>query len=211
MSVAGQTIGRKFARLVTNVVVGRPRLWRFFRALMRKQFDTLAPIWDELRSPDAFAPHMAALDAVDPQPRTVLDLGTGTGSAALAVATRFPNAQVVGADLSEQMIEHARRRIPPGAEGRIRFEVADASRLPYDDGAFDLVSLANMIPFFDELARVVAADGHVLVSFSGGAATPIYVPPERLRHELSSRGFSDFADFEAGSGTALLARKRDRS
>jgi ubiquinone/menaquinone biosynthesis C-methylase UbiE len=211
MSVVGQTIGRKFARLVTNIVVGRPRLWRLFRALMRKQFDSLAPVWDEMRSPDAFAPHIAALDAIDPPPRTVLDLGTGTGSAALAIATRFPNAQVVGADLSERMIEHAQRRIPAGDEGRIRFEVADASQLPYDDDAFDLVSLANMIPFFDGLARVVAPGGHVLVSFSGGDSTPIYVPPERLRHELSSRGFSDFADFEAGSGTALLARKRVRS
>jgi ubiquinone/menaquinone biosynthesis C-methylase UbiE len=211
MSVAGQTIGRKFARLVTNIVVGRPPLWRVFRALMRKQFDTLAPVWDELRSPDAFAPHIAALDAIDPPPRAVLDLGTGTGSAALAIATRFPNTQVVGADLSERMIEHARLRIPPGDEGRIRFEVADASQLPYEDDAFDLVSLANMIPFFEELARVVAPGGYVLVSFSGGPATPIYVPSERLRQELSSRGFSDFADFEAGSGTALLARKRDRS
>ena len=211
MSVVGQTIGRKFARLVTNVVVGRPRLWRVFRSLMRKQFDTLAPVWDEMRSPDAFAPHIAALDAIDPPPRTVLDLGTGTGSAALAIASRFPNAQVVGADLSERMIEHARRRIPAGDEDRIRFELADASQLPYEDGAFDLVSLANMIPFFDELARVVATGGYVLTSFSGGPSTPIYVPPGRLRQEFSSRGFSDFADFEAGSGTALLARKRDRS
>jgi ubiquinone/menaquinone biosynthesis C-methylase UbiE len=211
MSVAGQTIGRKFARLVTNVVVGRPRLWRVFRALMRRQFDTLAPMWDEMRSPDAFAPHIAALDAINPPPSTVLDLGTGTGSAALAIASRFPNAQVVGADLSARMVEHARRRIPAGDEDRIRFELADASELPYDDGAFDLVSLANMIPFFDELARVVAPGGYVLLSFSGGPATPIYVRPERLRHELSSRGFSDFADFEAGSGTALLARRGNRS
>jgi ubiquinone/menaquinone biosynthesis C-methylase UbiE len=209
--VAGQTIGRKFARLVTNVVVGRPRLWRVFRALMRKQFDALAPVWDEMRSPDAFAPHIAALDSIDPPPKTILDLGTGTGSAALAMAQRFPDAQVLGADLSERMIERARQRIPAEDEGRIRFEVADASRLPYGDGAFELVSLANMIPFFDELARVVASGGHVLLSFSGGPATPIYVPTGRLRQELSSRGFSDFADFEAGTGTALLARKSDRS
>ncbi len=186
-------------------------LWRAFRPLMRKQFDLLAPRWDEMRSADAFAPHIAALDAIEPPPKRVLDLGTGTGSAALAIARRFPHAEVVGADLSEQMIEHARRRIPAGDEQRIRFELADASRLPYPDQSFDLVSLANMIPFFDELARVVAPGGHVLLSFSGGAGTPIYVPSERLRSELSSRGFADFADFEAGTGTAFLARKRDRS
>jgi len=68
-----------------------------------------------------------------------------------------------------------------------------------------------MIPFFDELARVVAPGGHVLFGFSAGPETPIWVPPERLREELGARGFTDFADFEAGGGTALLARLADRS
>jgi hypothetical protein len=64
-----------------------------------------------------------------------------------------------------------------------------------------------MIPFFDELARIVAPGGHVAVTFSAGAETPIYVQPERLRTGLARRGFSEFADFRAGNGTALLARK----
>ena len=65
-----------------------------------------------------------------------------------------------------------------------------------------------MIPFFDELARVIAPDGHLVVAFTGGSGTPIYVPPERLRHELGRRGFAEFAEVSAGRGTALLARKR---
>jgi len=141
----------------------------------------------------------------------VLDVGTGPGRVPRLIAQRCPSLIVEGIDLSEQMIARARARIPAGGEARIRFEVADASRLPYDDEAFDLVSLANMIPFFDELARVVAPGGHVLLSFSGGPSTPIYVRPETLRRELAARGFTDFADFEAGSGTALLAHKRDPS
>jgi hypothetical protein len=48
----------------------------------------------------------------------------------------------------------------------------------------------------------------LIVAFSGGAGTPIYVRPERLRAELTRRGFSDFADFSTDPGTALLARKR---
>jgi hypothetical protein len=63
-----------------------------------------------------------------------------------------------------------------------------------------------MIPFFDELARVLAPGGHVVVSFSRGAETPIYVPHERLRRELARRGFTEFADFSAGPATALRAR-----
>jgi hypothetical protein len=64
-----------------------------------------------------------------------------------------------------------------------------------------------MIPFFDELVRVVARPGFVVFSFSRGAQTPIYVPPETLRRELGARGFDEFAEFAAGDATALLARK----
>src|SRR5207302_10879050 len=156
------------------------------------------------------APLEAALAAVEPTPKRALDLGTGTGAGARTIAARFPEADIVGVDLSARMLAEAQRALPPELAPRVRFEVADASSLPFEDGAFDLVTLANMIPFFDELARVLAPGGSVVFAFSGGAETPIYVPPERLRGELEHRGFTDFAAFETGRGTAFLARKPDR-
>jgi ubiquinone/menaquinone biosynthesis C-methylase UbiE len=202
------TLGQRFARLATDVAVRWPRLWRLFRPFIRREFDRIAPEWAELRSADAFEPLEAALAALVEPPRRVLDLGTGTGQAAFVVATRFPESEVVGADLSQEMIAQARSATPPQLDGRVRFELADAAALPYDDLAFDLVTLANMIPFFDELARVTAAGGSLVFSFSAGPETPIYVPPERLRSELERRGFADFAEFSGGRGTSLLARKR---
>ncbi len=199
--------GQRFARLVTDAVVRRPALWRLFRRGLRAQFDRLAPVWDDMRSPDAFAPVEAALGSLATAPKHVLDLGTGTGRVAQIVAGRFRDADVVGADISEQMIDQARRKLPPELADRVRFEVADASRLPFADGEFDLVTLANMIPFFDELARVVASGGHVLFSFSIGPDTPIWVPPERLERELSRRGFAEFASFSEGKGTAFVGRR----
>ena len=117
---------------------------------------------------------------------------------------------MIGVDLSERMIEVARRNVTPELGGRVRFEQADTARLPFDDGSFELVSLANMIPFFAELAHVTAPGGWAVFSFSAGPETPIWVPPERLRAELEPLGYSDFADFQAGGGTALLARKEGR-
>lgn len=160
-----------------------------------------------MRDPTHLAPYEAALAAVDPAPSSALDLGTGTGQGAFAIARRFPDAQVVGVDLADAMLAEARRKTPPELAEHVRFENGDASALPFPDASFDLVAHANMIPFFDELARVVAPGGCVVFSFSAGPETPIWVPPERLRRELMARGFSEFADFAAAGGTALLARK----
>ena len=179
---------------------------------MRFQFDRLAPQWDSLRSSDtAYAPYEAALEQVEPPPRRALDLGTGTGGAAFAIAGRFPQAEVIGVDLAKRMIELARGKLTDELRGRVRFEVADAARLPYADLSFDLVGLSNMIPFFDELDRVLAPGGFLIVAFSGGAGTPIYVPTDRLKAELAKRGFADFAEFSTDPGTALLARKGARA
>ena len=105
------------------------------------------------------------------------------------------------------MLIEARRKTPPELEGRVQFDEADAERLPYPDEWFDLVTLANMIPFFDELDRVVAPGGWVVFGWSAGPQTPIYVPPEVLSRELRGRGYTDLSEFAAGNGTAFVARK----
>ena len=105
------------------------------------------------------------------------------------------------------MIEEAGRRLPAELADRVSFQVADASALPFADGAFDLVLLLNMIPFFAELARVTAPGGAVAIVHGSGPSTPIWTPPETLREKLAPWGFGNFEELAAGSGTALLARK----
>jgi ubiquinone/menaquinone biosynthesis C-methylase UbiE len=205
--VIGATLGRRFARLATNAVLAKQQLWRLLRAPIRRQFHGLAGEWDSILGEDHLESYEAALGAIPIPPRRALDVGTGTGAGALAIAHRFPGAEVVGVDLASAMVDEARRKIPVALEDRVSFETADASKLPFGDASFDLVAHANMIPFFDEVARLVAPGGYVLFSFSGGAQTPIYVPPERLRRELAARSFAEFVELTGGRGTSLLARK----
>jgi SAM-dependent methyltransferase len=201
---------QRFARLATDLAVRRPALWRLLRRPLRFQFDKLAPRWDELGTSRRLAGIDSALELVPEPPGRVLDVGTGTGDAALAIARRWPDAEVVGVDLSLRMVEEARRKTPPELAGRVRFAQADAAALPFPDASFDLVTFANAIPFFDELARILAPGGHAAFGASGGAGTPIYVPPERLREELGARGFEQFRETSAGAATGFLARRADR-
>ena len=198
---------RRFARFVTDAVVAQPAIWRFIRPLFRRQWDRLAPSWEGTRQSDTFDPYLAGLDALPEPPIRALDVGTGTGGGALEIAARFPQAEVLGVDFSAQMVARAVSKVNPSFAGRVSFRQADAASLPFHDGEFDLVAHNNMIPFFDEIARVLRPGGHALFAFTSGEETPIYVRPERLRAQLERRGFSDFAHLKQGRGSALVARK----
>jgi SAM-dependent methyltransferase len=202
-------LGRRFARVATRAVVARPGLWGLFRGPLRLLFDRLAPVWEVRRGPEALAPLEAALERLEHAPRRALDLGTGTGKAARLLARRFPEAEVTGVDLAPAMVAEARRLLPAELAGRVRFEVADASALPFEDGAFELVVLLNMIPFFAELARVTAPGGTLVVASFSGPATPIYTPWATLGERLTAVGFGAFEEVRAGEGDAFLARRAD--
>lgn len=210
MSELLERAGRRFARFATDAVVARPWLWRFFRRPVRAQFERLAPSWERRRDGDTLTTLKAALDRLDEGPRRILDVGTGTGIAARGLARRYPDAEVVGVDLSPGMIEVARGLLPKELEPRLRFEVADASRLSFGPGEFDLVVLLNMIPFFDELARVSAPEGALVFAFSGGPQTPMYTATDRLRKGLAPHGFDELDEVEEAGGTAVLARRSGR-
>ncbi len=201
-----ERLGRWFARFATERVVAHPGLWRVFRGPVRWQFDRLATYWDRRRGPESLVPLAAALERIEP-PVRVLDLGTGTGKAARLAAERFPAATVVGVDLAPGMVAEAGALLPPELAGRVRFETGDASELRFADGVFDLVILLNMIPFFPELARVTASGGAIVLAFSSGPRTPIYVPPDTVRRGLRPFGFSEAEELAAGAGTAMIVRR----
>jgi ubiquinone/menaquinone biosynthesis C-methylase UbiE len=204
------SFGQRYARFATNVVTRVPGAWVLFRRPVASMFDRLAREWDATRAdPSRMRAIRAALEAIgEPPPARVLDIGTGTGAAARVSAELWPAAQIVGVDVSSGMIEEARRLASCERE---QYQVADSAHLPFADASFDAVSLNNMIPFYDELARVTAPGGHVAIAFSLGDRTPIFVPPARVVAELERRGFAHVASFEQAPGISLLAKKADRS
>lgn len=71
-----------------------------------------------------------------PDEARVLDVGTGPGRIARALADRHPRWSVDGVDLDAAMIAYARER---DLSSSVSFTVGDVADLPYPDGSFDLV------------------------------------------------------------------------
>lgn len=100
----------------------------------------------------------------DWEPKKILDVATGTGDLALEMQKACPEAEVTGSDFCEEMLVHAKRR------GVRETLVADGLALPFEDGSFDVATVAfglrNMGSWdggLKELHRVVRPGGHVLV------------------------------------------------
>jgi ubiquinone/menaquinone biosynthesis C-methylase UbiE len=72
--------------------------------------------------------------------RRVVDLGCGTGTIALLLADRFPEAEIVGVDLAESMLRLARAKVAArGLDGRVSLVRADVKETSLAGGSFDLV------------------------------------------------------------------------
>lgn len=194
-----------------NAAVTRfPVLWPLLRGPMRRYFDERAVGWDDRTgagSVEHLAPLAMAAAKVSREPERVLDVGTGTGEAALFLAREFPRASVRGVDVSEEMIRLAQGKVGLDPDGRVAFRVADASKLPYGDGSFDLVAELNMPTFFAEVARVLRPEGHVIVAASWGEATPFYTPEAALERGFRRRGIERVDAGTAGAGTWFIGRR----
>jgi demethylmenaquinone methyltransferase / 2-methoxy-6-polyprenyl-1,4-benzoquinol methylase len=111
----------------------------------------------------------AMLDAVDPQPgQRVLDVATGTGMVAFALASR--RCRVVGLDQSEDMLGRARAKLAaaPQFQDLVEFVTGQAERLPFGDAEFDALTFTYLLRYVDdvqatlaELARVVRPGGRI--------------------------------------------------
>ena len=101
----------------------------------------------------------------------ILDAGSGSGWVSRNLARAHPEVEIVGADYNPGYVAYANTKARAAGLPNLSYEVADIQRLPFDDGAFDLV-WSQFVLFFvpdaqaavDEFARVARPGGLVKVA-----------------------------------------------
>ncbi|MBA3534756.1 MAG: methyltransferase domain-containing protein [Ardenticatenales bacterium] len=101
----------------------------------------------------------------------LLDCGCGPGSIAIDLAELVAPGMVVGLDIEMRQIEFAREQAARRGVDNIRFEQGSVYKLPFPDGAFDVVwshavlkHLSDPLAILKEFRRVLRSDGMVAIS-----------------------------------------------
>lgn len=122
----------------------------------------------------------------DVQPVDLVDLGCGTGYFSRALAARF-EAPVIGLDLAEGMLRHARQASPPGGH----WIAADAEALPLRDGSQDLIFSSLALQWCPDLSLAL---GEALRVLRPGGCLAFNTLLDGSLHELRTawRAVDDF-------------------
>lgn len=191
---------------------------------VRRMFDAIAPAYDFMNTAMTFGMHdrwrARALDmAINnvrrlnegalPLPTAVLDVACGTGDVTFDLLHRLPQARVTGIDLSDGMLEVARRKcsdISAADLERISFQQGDCLALPFADDTFHLITVAYGVRNFErladgirEMARVMAPGGTLCILELSVPSNPIL----KLGYKIYTRTLVPLAGrLASGDGSA---------
>ena len=146
-------------------------------------FDSIAPVYDRLNHLLSFGIDrswrrrlvraVSSFCALRGGEVKVLDMACGTGD--VSIALKRKGLEVIGADISENMLALARKKAP-----EIDFRYGDASELPFADGSFDAVTIAFGIRNFDKRAQCIRELHRVLKDGGMLAIAEFSIPRNRL-------------------------------
>jgi phosphatidylethanolamine/phosphatidyl-N-methylethanolamine N-methyltransferase len=135
-----------------------------------------APVYDIVFGPVFRRGRLAAVKAAEAIGGRVLEVGVGTG---LSLADYGKGTRITGVDISEPMLDKARKRVELQSLARVEaLEVMDAEHLTIPDASFDVVvaqyvvtAIPNPEKALDEFVRVVRAGGEIILTTRIGAET----------------------------------------
>jgi demethylmenaquinone methyltransferase/2-methoxy-6-polyprenyl-1,4-benzoquinol methylase len=131
-------------------------------------FDAIAPRYDLLNRVlslgiDQHWRTRAIRCLADDQPARVLDVATGTADLAIKAERMLHPREVVGVDLSAEMLRFGRQKLnQKGLSPRITLVQGDAAALPFDADAFDAALVAFGVRNFEDLVAGLRGIGRVL-------------------------------------------------
>ena len=162
---------------------------------VEEMFDNIAPSYDKLNhrlswNIDKGWRRKAIRQLAPFKPQTLLDIATGTGDFAILAAEMLRPQKLVGADISEGMMEIGRKKVREnGLQDIISFDKEDCLHLSYQDETFDAVTAAFGIRNFadldsglQEMQRVLRKGGHLSIV---ELTSPVSFPMKQLFHVYS--------------------------
>ncbi len=139
---------------------------------------TYDPITQYVLPPNEEWVRKGLIERIRCQPRRILDLGCGTGSTTLLLKKSFPQAEVIGLDLSPYMLLVAEDKAQQ-AKLTIQLQQGNAEKTGFPDASFDLVTASLLFHetpsivacnILQEAFRLLKAGGEVLI-LDGNQAT----------------------------------------
>jgi len=174
--------------------------------MTKKMWDLYAPIYERaMRSDKRIYQFMYDRIPEVIRNKDVLEIATGPGLLAKHVASA--SKTIIATDYSEGMIAQAKKGVYPT---KLRFEVADATALPYEDDSFDAVIISNALHIIPEperalreIDRVLRPDGVLIapnfVEHKGTTVSRIWsgilrVAGVRFEHQWSAQEYLQFLE-----------------
>ena len=126
---------------------------------VRRMFNNIAPYYDKICHILSFnidrlwRKRLVKL-VVEREPANIVDIATGTGDVAISMARNIPTAQIVGIDLSEEMLKVAQHKIEhSGIKSNIKLLCEDAENLSLASNSFDVVTISFGIRNFENIDK----------------------------------------------------------
>lgn len=124
-----------------------------------EMFDTISKEYDGLNRVITFGIDISWRKKVialiaEKHPKNILDIASGTGDLAIMAAKKIKDSSIIGADISEGMLQVGKQKILKlNLENQIKMQLADSENLPFENNTFDAVTVAFGVRNFENLDK----------------------------------------------------------